>query len=311
MDVAVQRVIRQILAVSLLVAAGITTGPASGQDSAQNQPFIPEYPSSDATGHADNGFVTGVFERRWEAATDEYVLDPDGVLARHNATAQSSPARKHLGIFDSLSVDAAISGNDINTDISLNGNTEIPLSNSPGPVDANVSECGPSPVEPAGIKALVEEAANRHGVDPGFAVAIVATESDFDRDRNSPKGARGPMQLMPATATRFDVDDVCDPAANIDGGVRYLRTLLDEFGNPLLVAAAYNAGEQRIYEFGGIPPFTETVSYVAKVVNHQLGLPMPSAKKAGTPRVADDGTREVGVIAPRKTGSFVAGVMHF
>ena len=178
-----------------------------------------------------------------------------------------------------------------------------------GPI---VPECGPSPIEPAGIKALVEEAANRHGVDPGFAVAIVATESGFDRDRNSPKGARGPMQLMPATAYRFDVGDVCDPASNIDGGVRFLRTLLDNFGNPLLAAAAYNAGEHRIYEYGGIPPFAETVSYVAKVVNHQLGFEMPPARKrARPPSAPDDEVPDVGVVAPKKTGTFVAGVMHF
>ncbi|MGE0283052.1 MAG: lytic transglycosylase domain-containing protein [Rhizobiaceae bacterium] len=178
--------------------------------------------------------------------------------------------------------------------------------------DAIVPECGPSPINATGIKALVEEAAIRHGVDPGFAVAIVATESDFDRNRNSPKGARGPMQLMPATADRFDVDQVCDPAANIDGGVRYLRILLNEFGNPLLAAAAYNAGEHRIYEYGGIPPFAETVSYVAKVVNHQLGLPMPSARKmARSPGTPEDEAPDVGVVAPKRTGTFVAGVMHF
>lgn len=179
-------------------------------------------------------------------------------------------------------------------------------------VGAMVPECGPSPIEPAEIKVLVEEAATQHGVDPGFAIAIVAVESDFDRDRNSPKGARGPMQLMPATADRFDIDEVCDPASNIDGGVRYLRTLLDEFGNPLLAAAAYNAGEHRIYEYGGIPPFAETISYVAKVVNHQLGLELPPArKKARRPGTANDEAPDVGVVAPKKTGTFVAGVMHF
>ena len=169
--------------------------------------------------------------------------------------------------------------------------------------DAIVPECGPSPVEPIGIKTMVQQAAIRHGVDPGFAVAIVANESNFDRDRNSPKGARGPMQLMPETADRFDVGDVCDPVANIDGGVRYLRTL---------AAAAYNAGEHRIYEYGGIPPFAETVSYVAKVVNHQLGLEMPShRKKARRPSATAEETPDVGVVAPKRTGTFVAGVMHF
>ncbi len=264
-----------------------------------------------AANYLDDGAVTSVFERRWDTATVEYVLDPDARLARPNATAKAAQIGKQFGIFDSLADVATASSNYINTDISSGGGGAWPLSTSSDSVDDNVSECGPSPVEPAGIKVLVEEAANRHGVDPGFAVAIVATESNFDRDRNSRKGARGPMQLMPATADRFHVDEICDPASNIDGGVRYLRTLLDEFGNPLLVAAAYNAGARRIYQYGGIPPFAETVSYVAKVVNHQLGLSTPAARKLGAPRVADDERREVGVIAPQKTGSFVAGVMHF
>lgn len=124
------------------------------------------------------------------------------------------------------------------------------------------------------------------------------------------------MQLMPATAARFGVEDICDPAQNIEGGVKYLRALLDEFQNPLLVAAAYNSGEQRIYEHGGIPPFKETVGYVAKVVNYQLGLPMPSAKGkariAASQAVSDAGdSGDAGVIAVKKTGTFVGGVMHF
>lgn len=306
-----QRVMRQTGAVSTLVAAGLVTSHAIGQDSPHGKPFIAEYVNSSAASNANDNVVKGVFERRWDTATVEYVLDPDGRLAVPEATAKAAAEGKQFGIIDSLSDVSAASSNHIKTDTLSDGGGVWPLSTSSNRIDGNVSECGPSPVEPAGIKAMVEEAANRHGVDPSFAVAIVATESNFDRDRNSPKGARGPMQLMPATATRFNVDDVCDPAGNIDGGVRYLRTLLDEFGNPLLVAAAYNAGEQRIYEYGGIPPFAETVSYVAKVVNHQLGLPMPSARKGRAPRLAAEGRPEVGVIAPKRTGSFVAGVMHF
>ena len=82
------------------------------------------------------------------------------------------------------------------------------------------------------------------------------------------------MQLMPDTAALFGVADVCDPASNIDGGVRYLGELVKEFGNPLLAAAAYNAGKQRIYQYGGIPPFYETVSYIATVLNFQMGIEM-------------------------------------
>jgi hypothetical protein len=180
----------------------------------------------------------------------------------------------------------------------------------------SVPECGPSPLTPEEIKSLVEQAARRHQVDALFATAITWAESKFDRSRNSDKGARGPMQLMPDTAERFGIRDVCDPASNIEGGVKYLRVLLDEFQNPLLVAAAYNAGEGRIYEYGGVPPFRETVEYVAKVVNYQLGVTMPAPKKklvAGGRRSAPVMASETqsGVIAVKKTGTFVGGVMHF
>lgn len=251
--------------------------------------------------------VADVFEARWAAPATEYVLDRDGSLKHLGTPHLALRKDSQLGNVDSHSGLKSVNDRYSDTDTFLTG--EVP--EQPSAQDhAGVPECGPSPVEPAGIKALVEEAANRNGVDPAFAVAVVAIESNFDRDRNSPKGARGPMQLMPDTAVRFNVDDICDPVANIDGGVRYLRTLLDEFGNPMLAAAAYNAGEHRIYEYGGVPPFTETVNYVARVVNHQLGFAMPSARKANARLHAAEG-REVGVIAPQKTGSFVAGVMHF
>jgi hypothetical protein len=180
---------------------------------------------------------------------------------------------------------------------------------------SGVAKCGPSPLSPDEIKALVVSTAKKHGVDEGFATAIAWAESRFDQDRNSPKGARGPMQLIPGTAERFGVADVCDPAQNIEGGVKYLRFLLDEFQNPLLVAAAYNSGENRIYEYGGVPPFQETVGYVAKVVNFQLGLPMPSGKRKAGNVVRDVAATNsdggAGVIAVQKSGKFVGGVMHF
>lgn len=173
--------------------------------------------------------------------------------------------------------------------------------------------CGPSPLAPEEIEEVVTEAASRHGVDKSLAIAVVAVESDFDRNRNSPKGARGPMQLMPATAVRFGVSDPCEPVSNIDAGVSYLRLLGDEFGNPLLAIAAYNAGAARIYEYGGVPPFPETVSYIAKVLNHQLGLSAPGRSNASETggAVATDGSSERGVILTVKRRQWVAGVMQF
>ncbi|MBE1207562.1 lytic transglycosylase domain-containing protein [Aminobacter carboxidus] len=180
-------------------------------------------------------------------------------------------------------------------------------------IQPGTPECGPSPATPAEITRLVIEAAERHDVDAGFAVAVVTAESRLDRLRNSPKGARGPMQLMPATAERFGVTHICDPEENIDGGVRYLRELADEFRNPLLVAAAYNAGEERVREHGGIPPFKETIGYVAEVLNIQMGLEGSGATASKPRDVADEqrSSPASGVITSRERRQWVGGVMHF
>ncbi|WP_052026523.1 transglycosylase SLT domain-containing protein [Rhizobium sp. CF122] len=172
--------------------------------------------------------------------------------------------------------------------------------------------CGTSPASVEDIKALTVDSAGRHGVDPAFALAVVWTESRFDRVRNSPKGARGPMQLMPGTAKRFNVTDVCDPADNIDGGMRYLRALLDEFESPIVAAAAYNAGEQAVYDSGGIPAYPETVRYVASVINRQLGRDFP-VKRNGRSRnqtTEVDNIRASDVLGARMP-TFIGGVMKF
>jgi hypothetical protein len=177
---------------------------------------------------------------------------------------------------------------------------------------AEPTTCGPSPLTPEEVRELVGRAARRHGVDTDLAIAVVAVESDFDRNRNSPAGARGPMQLMPATAVRFGVSDPCEPAANIEAGVRYLGLLLEEFKNPIVAVAAYNAGEDRIYEYGGIPPLSETVSYVAKVLNHQLGLPIfRRGRGEGSHRTVGDEAADRGVVQPTRRQQWVAGVMQF
>lgn len=175
-----------------------------------------------------------------------------------------------------------------------------------------VPECGPSPATPAEITRLVIEAAHRHKVDVSFAVAVVTAESRLDRLRNSPKGARGPMQLIPETAERFGVADICDPKENIDGGVRYLRQLTDEFRNPLLVAAAYNAGEGSVRQHGGIPPFKETLGYIAEVLNIQMGIDGGIARKQrGAPDAPELSSNISGVITLRERRQWLGGVMHF
>jgi soluble lytic murein transglycosylase-like protein len=105
-------------------------------------------------------------------------------------------------------------------------------------------------------------------VSPAFALAVIMVESGGRADAISPAGATGLMQLMPATAERFDVSDAKDAADNIKGGVAYLDWLMDAFGrDPIMVLAAYNAGENAVRRHEGVPPFPETRDYVPKVLS--------------------------------------------
>ncbi len=114
----------------------------------------------------------------------------------------------------------------------------------------------------------IQRAAERHGVHPELVAAVIAVESRFQPRAVSPKGARGLMQLMPATAKRFGVQlrELFDPERNVDAGVRYLRFLLDRYEEDLTkVLAGYNAGEGAVDRYGGVPPYRETQNYVVKV----------------------------------------------
>jgi soluble lytic murein transglycosylase-like protein len=116
--------------------------------------------------------------------------------------------------------------------------------------------------------------------------AIIRVESEYNPNAVSSKGAMGLMQLIPATAQRFGVDNPFDPKQNIQGGVNYLKYLLDLFkGDLTLSLAAYNAGEHSVQQAGGIPAFTETRDYVRKVTNlYNPGSPPPISKpKASEP----------------------------
>ena len=116
------------------------------------------------------------------------------------------------------------------------------------------------------LSSLIQKAADRHQVDPDLIHAIVHVESGYNSRAVSPKGAMGLMQLIPATARRFGVEDPFDPRQNIEGGTSYLKYLLGLFDDNLALSlAAYNAGENSVLREGGIPPFPETREYVRKV----------------------------------------------
>ncbi len=118
------------------------------------------------------------------------------------------------------------------------------------------------------IDRLVEQTATRLQVDPQLVHAIIKVESEYDPNAVSSKGAMGLMQLVPATARRFGVENPFDPRENIEGGVSYLKYLLDHFGGDLkLSLAAYNAGEHSVERYGGIPAYQETRQYVRRVTS--------------------------------------------
>ncbi|WP_333660601.1 lytic transglycosylase domain-containing protein [Acinetobacter sp.] len=120
---------------------------------------------------------------------------------------------------------------------------------------------------------LIRQAAQQHGVSEGLVKAIMHTESGFNINARSPVGAQGLMQLMPATARRFNVSNAYDPQQNIFGGVKYLSWLLKRFnGDTRLAIAAYNAGEGNVDKYGGIPPFRETQDYVRRVTSRLQNL---------------------------------------
>jgi hypothetical protein len=157
------------------------------------------------------------------------------------------------------------------------------------PPPAPVVQAAAAPVLPAGINLrfeegqkvpegpygeLIYETARRHEVNPQVVAALIRQESAFNPRAVSRKGARGLMQLMPATAQRFGVskDRLFEPRHNLDAGVRYLRWLVDQFPDDLSkVLAAYNAGEGNVARYQGIPPFRETRDYVRRIFT-TLGL---------------------------------------
>lgn len=133
--------------------------------------------------------------------------------------------------------------------------------------------CTDNALPRARIRALIAQEAEQQGVDARLALAIAEQESADGAKTNSPAGARGIMQLMPATTDRYAVKDVCDVADNIRGGVAYLKDLTQRFhGQIMLIAAAYNAGETRVISAGGIPAIAETVNYTALVTNRYFGF---------------------------------------
>lgn len=153
--------------------------------------------------------------------------------------------------------------------------TVAPVSGAPRSVPKAPVESGACSAEmdPQSLRELVQTEARSAGIDEKLALAILDQESSSGANLNSPKGARGPMMLMPQTAAQYGVKDICNPVENVRGSMLFLKDLVVQFqGNMMLVAAAYNAGSERVYQAKGVPANSETVRYVAAVTNQYYGL---------------------------------------
>ncbi|GEC15465.1 lytic transglycosylase domain-containing protein [Nitrobacter winogradskyi] len=157
----------------------------------------------------------------------------------------------------------------------------VPLKSASSPIEridaamAAVSPCTKTvAMAPDKARALVSRIAAEENFYPEFVQSVAKIESHFNSIAVSDKGAVGLMQLMPETAQRFRVD-LCDPADNVRGGVRLLRTLHQKYQNPLFILAAYNAGEGAVDKVRGVPGYPETVRFVAQVLNDFYTWPLP------------------------------------
>jgi soluble lytic murein transglycosylase-like protein len=135
------------------------------------------------------------------------------------------------------------------------------------------------------LNEVVKSASGTYHLDPDLVNSVIRAESGFNVRAVSPKGAQGLMQLMPQTASQLGVQNAFDPQSNVEGGTRYLRELLERYDFDLIKAlAAYNAGPQRVEQYGGVPPYYETKAYVARIVRdfNKKKLAQKSAEQTPT-----------------------------
>jgi soluble lytic murein transglycosylase-like protein len=161
---------------------------------------------------------------------------------------------------------------------------------------------------PSYLRNLVDNISATHGVDPALVRAVMKTESNFNRWAVSNKGARGLMQLIPETGRRYGVQDFFDPQQNVDGGVRYLKFLLQKFnGNLDLSLAAYNAGENLVERVGGVPAIPETTNYVRRIraIYKKKSAPLVAAAVSPIPEPPKQEIAKIYKIVDER------GVVHF
>ncbi|HKA18533.1 MAG TPA: transglycosylase SLT domain-containing protein [Blastocatellia bacterium] len=212
----------------------------------------------------------------------------------------------------SMSTDPARAEDKIQAFVNPNGKVVFTnlVDNTPTPVAGHTATDTVSQEMPGSLKALVDSISANHGVDAELVRAVMKTESNFNPRAVSNKGALGLMQLIPSTGRRYGVRDFFDPQQNIDGGVRYLKFLLEKFNGDLdLSLAAYNAGENLVERLGHIPAIPETTNYVRRV--------RAIYKKESTPVAIPSGSPAMTAVSAKAPSSKIyktvdsRGVVHF
>ena len=215
-----------------------------------------------------------------------------------------APSAAELAILEDgefLKIDGfEVTGEKILLDLASGGELTLPLIRVERIVDDEIApepSIGASPAIPLAFESyhrvpetpygdLIFQTSKEHSVNPDLVAAMVRWESAFDPEAVSAKGARGLMQLMPATGHRFGVEvgELFDPAQNLQAGVRYLKWLRKRFSDDLsLVLAAYNAGEGSVDRYSGVPPYRETLDYIERIYS-TLGAGSPDGSEG---RVSD------------------------
>lgn len=194
--------------------------------------------------------------------------------------------------------------------------TKLPLANAQPTIPARVTAAPtadyapqrPSPVlDRAALGQLVNGAGEKNQIDPDFIASVIRAESGFNSRAVSKKGARGLMQLMPQTATQLGVTNSFDPKANVEGGTKYLRELLEKYNYDVVkTLAAYNAGPQRVEQYHGVPPYYETRAYIARIIrdfNRQKLAKNPALAKKSAPAKQTSSQKKTLATSPALQGT--------